>query len=88
MAKKKGGGARTASRAEREAAKARREEPFGPKRFLKEQAVQLAVSLILTIIFCKLAEYFLHHDYMAPGMFTFVVVQILNYVRIARKAKK
>ncbi|MCI8513798.1 MAG: hypothetical protein HFI93_04095 [Lachnospiraceae bacterium] len=86
MAKKRGGGARVASRAEREA-RLRKTEPFGPKRFLKEQAVQLAVTLILMIVFCQLAEYFLHDNYMVPGMTAFVVVQIFNYFRMARKAK-
>lgn len=88
MAKKRGGGARTVSRAKREAARARKKEPFGPVRFLKEQAVQLVVSLILMIIFCQLATYFLPGNYIIPGTAAFVLGQILNYFRAARKAKK
>ena len=52
MAKKKKGGTRTVSRKEREERLKKPEEPFGPKRYLKDKGVNILLSAVILAVLC------------------------------------
>ena len=79
MAKKKKGGTRTVSRKEREERLRKPEEPFGPKRYLKDKGVNILLSAVILAVLCAVANVFMPGNYVVPGTITFIVMELVLY---------
>lgn len=89
--KKKGGGARIASRAEREARNAKSvkaPEPFGPKRYIKENWFRMALTGIILFALAAIISLFAPGEYFVPCVIAYVIGQVYMYWKAAREEKK
>ena len=89
--KKKGSGTRIASRAEREARNAKNvkaPEPFGPKRYMKENWFRMALTGIILFALAAIVNIFLPGDYFGPCVVAYIIGQVYMYLKAAREEKK